>query len=184
MSLRPRCTSSGSTCSRRSWRWPVSLDNRAAVKSADTVLLCVKPQSAESVLAEVGDLLSPDQLLVSILAGVSTARMEAHLADGVPVVRAMPNTPSLVGAGMTALTGGRFATDEHVERARAVFERLGRTVVLDEKHFDAVTGLGASGPAFVYVIIEALAEGGVKVGLPRSVATELAAQACLGRRRW
>jgi pyrroline-5-carboxylate reductase len=92
----------------------------------------------------------------------------------------MPNTPSRIGCGMTAVCGGRWAQARHVELARDVFARLGRSLVLDEHHFDAVTGLSASGPAFLYVIIESLAEGGVKVGLPRTVATELAAQTCLG----
>ena len=92
----------------------------------------------------------------------------------------MPNTPALVGAGMTALTAGAHAGDEHLDLAERLFAQLGRTLVLDEKHFDAVTGLSASGPAFLYIAIEALAEGGVKMGLPRKVATELAAQACLG----
>lgn len=155
-------------------------DNRRAVRGADLVLLCVKPQSAREVLEEVGDLLEPGQLLVSILAGVSTAFVEQRLAARVPVVRAMPNTPSLIKVGMTALAGGRWASPEQVETARSIFEHLGRVLILDEKYFDAVTGLSASGPAFIYVVIESLAEGGVKVGLPRSVATELAAQACLG----
>ena len=92
----------------------------------------------------------------------------------------MPNTPSLVSAGMTALCGGREAKGAQLEGLRKVFEHVGRAMILDEKYFDAVTGLSASGPAFLYIIIESLAEGGVKVGLPRQVATELAAQTCLG----
>lgn len=156
------------------------LDNRKAVAGADLVLLCVKPQGAQAVLRQVGDALSPRQVLISILAGVPTGHLEAALPEGIPVVRAMPNTPSLVQAGMTALCGGLHATEEHLAAARRIFDAVGRTVTLDEKHFDAVTGLSASGPAFLYIVIEALAEGGVKVGLPRSVATELAAQTCLG----
>ncbi len=157
-----------------------SLDNRSAVEGADLVLLCVKPQGAAQVLEELKGVLTADTLLVSILAGVSTARLESSLHGTVPVVRAMPNTPSLLGEGMTALCAGASATGAHVETARRVFEKVGRTLVLDEKHFDAVTGLSASGPAFIYIVIEALAEGGVKVGLPRQVATLLAAQTCLG----
>lgn len=165
---------------RRELAVETSRDNRRAVDGADLVLLCVKPQSAETVLQEVRDLLDPRQLLVSILAGVSTGYIEERLEARVPVVRTMPNTPSLIKAGMTVLTGGRWAAPEQVEAARGIFEHLGRVLILDEKYFDAVTGLSASGPAFIYVVIESLAEGGVKVGLPRSVATELAAQACLG----
>ncbi|MCH9647703.1 MAG: pyrroline-5-carboxylate reductase [Deltaproteobacteria bacterium] len=157
-----------------------TLDNRQAVRDADLLLLCVKPQGAAKVLAELREEITADKLLVSILAGVPTKRLEESLLSGVPVVRAMPNTPSLLGEGMTALCAGASADQAQVERARRIFERVGRTLVLDEKHFDAVTGLSASGPAFIYIVIEALAEGGVKVGLPRQVATELAAQTCLG----
>jgi len=155
-------------------------DNALAVADADIVLLAVKPQTAVTVLEEIRDRLRPDQLLVSILAGVPLAHLEAHLPEGIPVVRAMPNTPALVNAGMTVVCGGRAATAAHVLAARSLFTHLGRVLVLDESYFDAVTGLSASGPAFLYIVIEALAEGGVKMGLPRNVAIELAAQTCLG----
>lgn len=161
----------------------VTRDNREAVAAAQTVLLCVKPQLADSVLAGIAPLLRPDHLVISILASVTTGYIERRLESEVPVVRAMPNTPSLIGAGMTALCGGRWADEATVGRARSLFVPLGRTALIDEKHFDAVTGLSASGPAFIYIVIESLAEGGVKVGLPRSVATELAAQTCLGAAR-
>ncbi len=98
----------------------------------------------------------------------------------VAVVRAMPNTPAAVGCGMTAICSGAHATPEHLEIARSMFDAVGRTIVLDEKHMDAVTGLSASGPAFAYIILESLAEGGVKVGLPRDIATLLAAQTMKG----
>lgn len=160
-----------------------AIGNREAVRGADVVLLCVKPQLAGKVLDEIGEELGPDQLLVSILAGVTVAAIEEHLGAEVPVVRAMPNTPALVGAGMTALTAGSRAGDEHLALAEGLFRPVGRTVTLDESYFDAVTGLSASGPAFLYIVIEALAEGGVKVGLPRQVAIELAAQTCLGAGR-
>jgi pyrroline-5-carboxylate reductase len=155
-------------------------DNRRAAAGADRVLLGVKPQTVREVLAEVGDLLTPEQTLVSIAAGVPLSFLEEHTRAAVPVVRAMPNTPALVGAGMTALAGGRHAGPEHLAAAEELFRPVGRTLVLDERHFDAVTGLSASGPAFLYIVIEALAEGGVKVGLPRKVAIDLAAQTCLG----
>lgn len=158
-------------------------DNREACAEAEMILLCIKPQGAEEILAELDDQLGEEHLLVSILAGVSTRRLESFLSRAVPVVRAMPNTPSLLGEGMTALCPGAAATPEHVAAASRVFERVGRVMTLDESYFDAVTGLSASGPAFIYIVIEALAEGGVKVGLPRDVATELAAQTCLGAAR-
>ena len=161
-----------------------SLDNAEAARGASLILLCVKPQAAPEVLAELAGKLDENQVLVSIIAGLSTAEIERQLGDRpVVVVRAMPNTPSRVRSGMAAICGGRHARAEHLEMARAIFARLGRALVLDEKYFDAVTGLSASGPAFLYIVIEAMAEGGVKLGLPRRVATELAAQTCLGAGR-
>ncbi len=161
----------------------VGRDNREAVADADLVLVCVKPRTVTEVLDEIAPVLDARRVVVSIAAGVPLGVMEARLTGPVPVVRAMPNTPALVGAGMTALTGGRHAGAAEVELAEAVFRPVGRTLVLDEAHFDAVTGLSASGPAFLYIVIESLAEGGVKMGLPRRVAIELAAQTCLGAGR-
>jgi pyrroline-5-carboxylate reductase len=161
----------------------VATDNRAAAGGAEVVLLCVKPQALADVLAELAPVLAPGQLVVSIVASASTAFIEARLPAGVPVVRAMPNTPSRVGAGMTVLSPGRHAGPADLARAEEIFRAVGRTAVLDEKHMDAVTALSASGPAFIYVVLESLAEGGVKVGLPRQVATELVAQTCLGAAR-
>ena len=157
-----------------------TLDNAAAAAGAEVILLCVKPQVAPQVIEELSGCLTGDQVLLSIVAGLTTEGIEEHLGKTVPVVRAMPNTPSSIGCGMTAVCGGRWATAEHVELGRALFSEIGRSLVLDEKYFDAVTGLSASGPAFIYIVIEAMAEGGVKLGLPRAVATELAAQTCLG----
>ncbi len=158
----------------------VELDNPTAVREASTVLLCVKPYQAAEVLSEVRDVLHADQLVVSIVASATTARLEASAGDGVPVIRVMPNTPSLVNAGMSVLSAGRWASEAHMDLVETLFRPLGRVQRLDEHHMDAVTGLSASGPAFIYVVIESLAEGGVKAGLPRSVATELAAQTVLG----
>ncbi|MEM6454604.1 MAG: pyrroline-5-carboxylate reductase [Acidobacteriota bacterium] len=160
-----------------------SRDNRVAVRDARIVLLCVKPQIVPRVLAELADDLTPDHLLISTVAGVTTADLERPLHHDVPVVRTMPNTPSRIASGMTAVCGGRWATGAQIDLARTLFAGVGRCVVLDEQHFDAVTGLSGSGPAFIYMVIEALAEGGVKAGLPRTVATELAAQTCFGAAR-
>jgi pyrroline-5-carboxylate reductase len=158
----------------------VTASNREAAASADLVVLGVKPQLADLVLREIREVLDSSRVLVSILAGVSLEYLESRLPEEVPVIRAMPNTPSLIGAGMSALCGGRHTTAEQLEEALALFAPLGRAMILEERYFDAVTGLSASGPAFIYIVIEALAEGGVKVGLSRNVATELAAQTCLG----
>ncbi len=157
-----------------------TLDNRAALLGAEIILLCVKPQTLRDVLNEIKPVVRPEQLLISIAASATTAFIERNLDKAAPVVRAMPNTPSLIRAGMTALCAGTHAREEHLQRAREIFDPVGRTLIIDEKHMDAVTALSASGPAYIYVILESLAEGGVKVGLPRQVATELAAQMCFG----
>ncbi len=161
----------------------VSTDNRAAARQADIILLCIKPQTVSEVLKEIHSEVSRDKLVVSIAASVPTQYIEKHLAAGVPVVRAMPNTPCAIGCGMTGICKGSSAGESHLETARALFETVGRVVVVDEKHMDAVTGLSASGPAFIYIILESLAEAGVKVGLPRDVATLLAAQTAQGAAR-
>jgi pyrroline-5-carboxylate reductase len=155
-------------------------DNAAAVSGANVIIFCVKPQNAADVFATVSGVLTTDQIVVSIMAGVTLKKMQSWVPDGVPVIRAMPNTPSQVNAGMTALARGLHATTEHLAVTQQLFSGIGKTIILDEKHFDAVTGLSASGPAFVYIAIEALADGGVKCGLPRDVAIQLAAQMTLG----
>jgi pyrroline-5-carboxylate reductase len=155
-------------------------DNARAVREADIVLLGVKPQVVGEVLKEIKPEIGKDTLLISVAASVPTSYIEQRLGDKVPVVRAMPNTCSAVGVGMTGICKGAHASAEHLEIAKALFNAVGRTVVVDEKNMDAVTGLSASGPAFAYIILESLAEAGVKVGLPRDVATLLAAQTMKG----
>jgi len=158
----------------------VSSNNRTAVKNADIVLLGLKPQTVAEVLKEIAPELGKDTLVISVAASVPTSYLEQHLGDKAAVVRAMPNTPSAVGCGMTGICRGAHSGAEHLEMARAMFDAVGRTVVVDEKNMDAVTGLSASGPAFAYIILESLAEAGVKVGLPREVSTLLAAQMMKG----
>ena len=158
----------------------VSTDNREVARRSDLVVLSVKPQILDKVLREVGDQLRPGTLVISIAAGVDTETIEATVAEGVRVVRAMPNTPALVGAGATAVSAGRHASEADLATARAVFDAVGITVVLDESHLDAVTGLSGSGPAYIFLILEALADAGVKVGLSRRTAQLLAAQTVLG----
>jgi len=161
----------------------VSTDNRAAAHGADIILLAVKPVQMAEVLDEIRPEVTAQTLVVSGAASVTTKFIEQHLAENVPVVRAMPNTPCAIGCGMTGLASGKHAQASHLELARAMFDAVGRVVVVDEKHMDAVTGLSASGAAFVYIILESLAEGGVKMGLPRDVATLLAAQTMQGAAR-
>jgi pyrroline-5-carboxylate reductase len=158
----------------------VTTDNRRAVKDADVILLAVKPQVVGDVLKEIKPALGKHTLIISVAASVPTSYIEQRANEKIPVVRAMPNTCSAVGCGMTGICPGAHASAEHLEIAVAMFGAVGRTVVVDEKNMDAVTGLSASGPAFVYIILESLAEAGVKVGLARDVATLLAAQTMKG----
>ncbi len=157
-----------------------TLSNRVASATADIIIVAVKPQTVPIVLSEIGDALRPSQILISVAASVSTAFIEKHLTASAPVIRAMPNTPCLLKKGMTGIAAGKNASIEHLELAKFIFDSVGRTIVVDEKHMDAITGLSASGPAFMYIVIESLAEAGVKVGLPRDIATELAAQTVVG----
>jgi pyrroline-5-carboxylate reductase len=158
----------------------VTSDNRAAVKGADIVLLGVKPQVVAEVLKEIAPEIGAKAVVISVAASVPTTYLEQHLGDRAVVVRAMPNTPAAVGCGMTGICRGAHAGPEHLDVAREMFDAVGRTVVVDEKNMDAVTGLSASGPAFAYIMLESLAEAGVKVGLPREVSTLLAAQMMKG----
>src|SRR5438128_1612793 len=157
-----------------------TLSNKAAAESADIIVLSVKPQTVQSVVSEIAEVLKPTQLLISVAASVSTSFIENHVIKPIPVIRAMPNTPCQIKKGMTGFAAGKHASPEHIELAKFIFNSVGRTIVADEKHMDSITGLSASGPAFIYIVIESLAEAGVKVGLPRDMATELAAQTVLG----
>jgi pyrroline-5-carboxylate reductase len=158
----------------------VTTNNRTAVKEADVILLAVKPQVVGEVLKEIKPALGKDTLVISVAASVPTSYIEQRAGEKVPVIRAMPNTCSTVDCGMTGICRGSHVSAEHLEIAEAMFGAVGRTVVVDEKNMDAVTGLSASGPAFAYIILESLAEAGVKVGLPRDISTLLAAQTMKG----
>jgi pyrroline-5-carboxylate reductase len=162
------------------WGVDVSTDNARAVSEADLILIGVKPFQVPDLIAEIKPALTPDKTLISFAASVTTKAIEAAAGMDIAVVRAMPNTPAALAAGVTALCRGRFVSDQKMELAQRIFETVGRTVTVDEKHMDAVTGLSGSGPAYIYIIIEALAEAGVKVGLPRDTATQLAAQTAYG----
>jgi pyrroline-5-carboxylate reductase len=158
----------------------VSADNLAAAEQAQVVVLSVKPQVMDELLEEVAPAIDHSKLVISIAAGVPIAAIARKLGAGVRIVRTMPNTPALVGAGATAMARGAHATEADLEQARALFQAVGIAVVVEEHLLDAVTGLSGSGPAFVFLAIEALADGGVKVGLARPVAMQLAAQTVLG----
>lgn len=161
----------------------VTTDNLAAARQADVILLGVKPTQVPALIEEIKAALTPKKVVLSFAASVKTRNIEDGAGCELAVIRAMPNTPAMLAAGITALCGGRFVTTEQMAVAQRIFQTVGKTVVVDEKHMDAVTGLSGSGPAFLYIIIEALAEAGVNVGLPRDVATLLAAQTTLGSAR-
>jgi pyrroline-5-carboxylate reductase len=154
-------------------------DNRDAARQS-IVVLSVKPQILSRVLDEIAETISAESLVISIAAGVPVAAIQSRLRPGTRVVRAMPNTPALVDAGATAIARGEHARESDLEDAKRIFDAVGVTVVLDESLLDAVTGLSGSGPAYVFLILEALSDAGVKVGLSRRTAQLLAAQTLLG----
>lgn len=158
----------------------VVTDNSEVVRRCETVLLTFKPQILDEVLGEIQGDFSEEKLLVSILAGVSTANLEKHFSGNIRVMRAMPNTPALVGEGATALCRGKFATREDVQIARKLFESVGIVQIVEESQMDAVTGLSGSGPGYIFTVIEAMADGGVQEGLRKEVALALAVQTVLG----
>ena len=155
-------------------------DNASCVAGAEIVIVAVKPQVLGSVLAQDASRIPAAALIVSVAAGVTTAAIESYLGRPSRIIRAMPNTAAMVGCSATAISKGEHATDVDLASARAIFEAVGKVVVVDEVHLDAVTGLSGSGPAYIFLIIEALADAGVKVGLSREVALTLAAQTLLG----
>ncbi|MDP6850156.1 MAG: pyrroline-5-carboxylate reductase [Planctomycetota bacterium] len=155
-------------------------DQTLAVKGADFVVLCLKPKNIRQVSKDLAAHLDSNTCLISIAAGIPIEDIADALSDGQPLIRAMPNTPCRVDQGITVLSPSKTTTDSHIEAASEIFSCLGRVLTLDEEHMDAVTGLAASGPAYIYVMIESLADGGVMAGLPRKVAIELAAQTVLG----
>jgi len=161
----------------------VTGDNADAARDAGAVLLAVKPQDIDIVLAQIADVITSSHLLISIAAGITVARIEAGFSAAIPVVRAMPNTAALLREGAAAIAAGTHATTEHMARADEILSTVGRTVHLAEKHLDAVTGVSGTGPAYVFFLAESLIEAAVGVGLPRDVATELTVQTILGAAR-
>lgn len=155
----------------------VTADNQTAIAAAEVLLLAVKPQVFSSVVAEITP--NPNSTVISILAGITIAKLEQAFPQQ-PVIRVMPNTPATVGAAMTAIAAGTQAKEQHIDRAKQIFTAVGEVVEVPESAMDAVTGLSGSGPAFVALAIEAMADGGVASGLPRAIALQLATQTVLG----
>ena len=155
-------------------------DNGKLARASDVIILAVKPQQMGDVLDEINGQVEHLPLVISIAAGVTIAAIEQGLSKGVPVVRVMPNTPALVLTGATAIAAGSHANRDHIATARVLFESVGLVVEVNEAHMDAVTGLSGSGPAYVYLFMEALTDAGVLMGLSRQVARDLAVQTTLG----
>jgi pyrroline-5-carboxylate reductase len=151
--------------------------NQDVISGADTLLLAIKPQVFDAALSDLKP--NPKQFVLSILAGVTLQRLEAAF-PGQPIVRAMPNTPATVGAGMTAIAPGQYTNQTHLQLANQIFAAVGEVVEIPESLIDAVTGLSGSGPGYVAVMIEALTDGGVAAGLPRAIAAKLAVQTVRG----
>jgi len=162
------------------YRINTTADNAVLVSEADILVLAVKPQVAGQVLADIASHTDDTKLIISIVAGLTVATMAAALGTGPRIVRTVPNTPVFVGKGMVSLATDGPAREADYEAAAAIFQPVARVVTLEEKHMDAAIGVSGSGPAYGFLIIEALSDGGVKMGLPRPVALELAAQTLLG----
>ena len=158
----------------------VSLDNSSAVAGADVVVLAVKPQDVEPLLSEISAHVTPEQTVLSVMAAIPTSFIEARLDESVPVVRAMPNTPSMVHEGMAGIAAGRHANEVHLKLASEVLEHVGRVATVPESYLDAVTAISGSGPAYFALLAEAMIEAGILLGLSREISTELVIQTMLG----
>jgi len=158
----------------------VTQSNGEAVAGAALVVIAVKPQDIEALLGEVGPLIQPEQTVLSVAAAISTATIERHLGAGVPVVRAMPNTPSVVHEGIAGICAGAHAGDEHMDLAEEALRHLGAVVRVSEPYMDAVTAVSGSGPAYFALLAEAMIEAGILLGLSREISTQLVVQTMLG----
>jgi pyrroline-5-carboxylate reductase len=156
------------------------VDNLTAVAEADIVAIAVKPQDAGALLDEIGAKVPPDKLIVSLCAGLPTSFFAARLPEGTPIVRVMTNTPALVDQAMTAISAGPHASGEHLAVAEEMFRPLGATIRVPESQQDAVTALSGSGPAYFYLLVEAMTDAGILLGLPRQVAHDLIVQTAIG----
>jgi pyrroline-5-carboxylate reductase len=155
-------------------------NNTELIKASKYILIAVIPQVIDNVLKEIGNLVNKSQTIISIAAGVSIDHIQKYLDEKVAIIRVMTNIPALVGAAATGLSFNKYVKSVDLEYVKKIFEAVGIVVELQEKHLDAVTGLSGSGPAYIFIIIEALADGGVKMGLPRDISQRLAAQTVLG----
>ncbi len=158
----------------------VSNDNINLVKNSDVLIIAVKPQNMSDLMTQINPYIDGSKLIISVAASITTNFIAQRLTEKIPIIRAMPNTPCVINKGMTALSASANCSKEDLQLASSIFEVVGETVIVDEYLMDGVTALSASGPAYLYVIIESLAEAGVKLGISREVSTKLAAQTMLG----
>lgn len=158
----------------------ICANNIELAQKSEVILLCVKPHLVKVVLNEIKNFLKPETIIISVAAGVSTSKIEDIIKLNIPVIRVMPNTPALVGEGMSALCRGKNCSESDMDFSLNLFSKLGRAIEIEERLINAVTGISGSGPAFMYTIIEALADGGLKLGLKKEIAIELAAQTAIG----
>jgi pyrroline-5-carboxylate reductase len=156
------------------------LEPAEAVARADTVVVAVKPQDIDTLLAEIAPVIEPRHVVVSVAAGITTAHLEAHLPAGVAVVRCMPNTPALVDEAMTAISAGAHAGAEHLAVAESLLASVGKVARVPESQLDAVTALSGSGPAYFFFLVEAMIDAGILLGLPRALAADLIVQTAIG----
>ena len=162
------------------WGVKTTTDNIEAVKFADVIVLCIKPQTIGDIFKQITGVVRPEQLIISIVAGIPTRTINKALGQNNPVVRVMPNIPAVVDEAASGICLGKYAGDNDKQIAVKIFEAVGEVEIVYESQLDVITGLSGSGPAYIYMIIEALTDGGVMMGLPRDVATRLATQTVLG----
>jgi pyrroline-5-carboxylate reductase len=165
---------------KKEWGVNTTTDNKKAAGDADIIILAVKPQACAAVLAELAPVVKPRQLVISLMAGITAQSISRKLGQPCPVVRSMPNTPCLVDAGATAVSAGPHAGAGDLAMAEKIFSAMGKVVQLPESAMDAVTGLSGTGPVYIFMVIEAMIDGGVKMGIPRDIAAKLSAQTVLG----
>lgn len=155
-------------------------EQKDMVLAADVIILAVKPQVANEMLSEWGPMFTRDQQIISVIAGITTSHIESYLTEKISVIRSMPNTSSTIGKSATAITAGKYASDDEMKRAEKIFQGVGTVVTIEEHLMDAVTGLSGSGPAYFYLMVEGLELAAQKVGLPREVSRQLILQTLIG----
>ncbi len=158
----------------------ITTDNVAAVKDADVIVLAVGPEDVAEVIAQIRSNIAKDSLIISIVTGVTTGELEELFGSSLPIIRVNPNIAAVVAESATVLCRGKYVTEEHMDLSRKLFNTVGIVEELDERHMHASTGLGGCGPAFIFKIIEAMSEGGVKMGMPRDISCRIAAQVLKG----